>query len=112
MPYSLETEDLLFDLVSWEFMARTDIEPRSLLKQLDNQRLLTIVADIDWRCESVRQCVSLKMIHMEGMFRAQKLIGDWSYLRDGKNIILRYRLKDGEQKNTQMKMQHIFAELR
>jgi hypothetical protein len=92
-----ETQDLLMQLVTWECLNNLLVDPKLILRQISLGDLSILHTNVTvGDTASIERFVVVKMIKVELLYRMGKLKGDWTYLRLGEKINLRYTMDEGD----------------
>jgi hypothetical protein len=85
-------QDLLADLVMWECLDKQEVNPKLILRTVSLPELSILAANIDTGEDYLEKFVVVQMIKVELMYRKGLLKGDWTFLRCGQKINLRYAM--------------------
>jgi hypothetical protein len=99
---SEEIESKLCDLVMWECMEATHVDPKFTLRTMELRDLSVLLKNVEEpdefgrRSPRIDEFVVIKMVKVEMMYRTGRLKGDWTFLRLGDRINLRYSMISNE----------------
>lgn len=82
-------EELFSQIVSWELLGATDLNPKELLRSASTEDLYIVMENLS-RDQRAREFLVAKMVDAEVLHREGLLIGDWEVSVSGRRANLRY----------------------
>lgn len=88
---SEQAEDLLYDLMAWEFLG-ADLDPRVVLRQVSLADLCVVQSNLE-KLQSL-ESATVTLLGIELAYRTGKLVGDWEFTQDGEHANVKAQLKE------------------
>jgi len=86
---STEGEELFAELVAWELLGDTEVDPKAVLRSASDEDLQTVAANVHGD-KKLKDFLIVRMVELELLFREQLLGEDWTVVRNGNCVTLSF----------------------